>query len=244
MVQFSVTVTDEDMILAPPTIVAENLPDSNASFNFTSGSASGQFTFTPDFTQSGTYHIRFIGIDDRAAADTQVVQIDILEAGNQPPSFGASVPDTMLVPTGYEYEIILAPYDPEADSITVEVYPILPGATWANNGDGTWSYSFTADIADVGTVFEITFVVTDYPGQATDTLVTHPIVVAFLRGDMDSNNLYTANDLTFFIDFLFRNGPGPAIPEVADTDGSGSVSIGDLVYLIYYMFRNGPPPAP
>ncbi len=240
---FFVQIQDDDPILASPTLTAELLP-ANATFTFSAGSTSGQFTFFPDFTQAGTYNVRFIGRDDRNAADTQMVQINVIEAGNQPPSFGPLVPDTMMVPTGYEYQIVVTPIDPESDSIAVEAYPMLPGATWTTSGDGSYVYAFTADTTQVGTVYEITFVVTDYPSLATDTLVTHPRVVAFLRGDMDSDNLYTVNDLAYFVEYLFRDGPSPIIQDAADTDGNGSISINDLAYLIYYMFRNGPQPMP
>jgi hypothetical protein len=138
----------------------------------------------------------------------------------------------------------VTPTDPESDSISVTAYPILPGASWAYGGDGSWTYSFTAASSEIGTVYEITFVVTDYPGLATDILVTHPRVVAFLRGDLDADNMYSVNDIAYFVEYLFRSGPEPLIPEAADIDASGTVSIGDVSYLIYYMFRNGPQPAP
>ncbi|MEW5795919.1 MAG: Ig-like domain-containing protein [Candidatus Zixiibacteriota bacterium] len=241
-VTFYVAVLDEDAVTAPA-CRAENVP-ANAVFNYVPVDRIGDFTFAPDFTQAGVYNIRFIATDDRNAVDTAIVQITVLEAGNQPPSFGYNLPDTMLVPTGHLYQITLTPSDPEHDSISVTAYPMLPGASWSSAGDGTWVYSFTADPADVGQVYEITFVVTDYPGLATATLVTHPRIVAFLRGDLDSDNIYSVNDIAYFVEYMFRGGPPPPIPETADIDASGTVSIGDVSYLIYYMFRNGPQPAP
>jgi len=242
-VSFYIAVVDDDAI-SPPSLTAENMPDSNVSFTYDPVSQVGEFYFTPDFVQAGTYLVSFIATDDRGASDTGIVHIDVLEAGNQPPSFGSDLPDTLMVPTGYEYQITVAPFDPESDSISVEAYPMLPGATWAEQADGTWLYSFSADSASLGTVYEITFVVTDYPGLATDTLITHPRIVAFLRGDLDSDNIYSVNDIACLIEYLFREGPPPAVLEVGDVNGSGTVTIGDLSYLIYYMFRNGPQPVP
>lgn len=242
---FFVSVSDNDPILSSPTIVAQNVPV-NASFSISAGASSGEFRFTPDFLQAGIYTVRFIGIDDRAAADTAEVLITVLDAGNQAPTFGPTAyeTDTLLIPTGHGYEIVLAPYDPESDSMTVEAYPMIPGATWGQNADGTWSYYFSPDSSQVGSIFEVTFVATDYPGLASATLTVHPRVVAFLRGDLDSDNVYTVNDLSYFIDYLFREGPAPLVVDAADTDANGAITINDLSLLIYYMFRNGPQPAP
>ncbi len=242
-VNFYIAVIDDDAITAP-LLRAENVPATNAVFSYTPTTRTGDFEFSPDFTQAGVYSIRFIATDDRGAVDTGIVDINVLDAGNQPPSFGYNLPDTLLVPSGHVYQITLSPADPERDSITVTADPMLPGASWTNSGNGDWVYSFTADSTEVGSIYEITFIVTDYPSQASATLVTHPRVVAFLRGDLDSDNVYSVNDIAYLVEYLFRDGPAPAIPAVADIDGSGSVSIGDISYLIYYMFRSGPQPAP
>jgi len=243
MVAFYVGVIDPDWVTRP-TVRAENMPAANATFTYDPLNFIGQFEFFPDFTQAGTYLVSFIATDDRAAVDTGIVQISVLEAGNQPPSFGAGLPDTLMVPTNHPYEIAVTVVDPEHDSITVEAYPMLPGASWTDLGNGTWVYSFTADATEIGSVYEITFVVTDYPGLATDTLVVHPRVVAFLRGDLDADNIYSVNDIAYLVEFLFRDGPPPPIEEAADIDANGRVTISDVSYLVYYMFRNGPQPAP
>jgi len=243
MVSFYVAVIDDDAI-TDPSLTALNVPATNATFTYDAPSGVGEFTFFPDFVQAGTYQITFVATDDRGATDSATVLIDVLEAGNQPPSFGTNLPDTLMVPTGHDYEIAVTPYDPESDSITVEAFPMLPGAVFAETGDGTWIYSFRADSTSLGNIYEITFVVTDYPGLATDTLVTHPIIVAFLRGDLDSDNLYSVNDIAYLVDYLFRDGPPPPVLGSADVDANGVITISDLSYLIYYMFKRGPQPAP
>ena len=242
-VAFYIAVLDDDAVTAP-SLRAENVPATNAIFFYSPASRIGTFNFSPDFTQAGIYNVRFIATDDRGAVDTGIVNITVVDAGNQPPTFGTSLPDTMLVPSGHPYQITVSPTDPERDSITVAAYPMLPGASWTDLGNGSWEYSFTADPVTVGAVYEITFVVTDYPSLATDTLVTHPRVVAFLRGDLDADNVYSVNDIAYFVEYLFRDGPAPLILESADLDDSGSASISDVTYLIYYIFRNGPQPAP
>ena len=65
------------------------------------------------------------------------------------------------------------------------------------------------------------------------------------RGDVDGNGT-DANvlDLTFLIDYLFRQGPAPGCTEEADMNSDGDVDILDLTYLIDFIFRGGPAPGP
>jgi|GEM_PF-2906384 len=58
-----------------PVLSALNLPP-NSSF-YDSGNGSGVFTFTPDFTQSGTYYVTFTACDT-VACDSETVQITVL----------------------------------------------------------------------------------------------------------------------------------------------------------------------
>jgi hypothetical protein len=241
---FDIAVQDVDWVTAPPTLRAENMPDSNAVLTFNDLLSRGHFTFIPDFVQAGSYLVRFIAEDDRGGADTAEVQIDVNDAGNQAPAFVYEPTDTLLVPVNHTYEIVVEAYDPELDSISLEAYPMLPGATWTNNGDGTWTYSFELDSLSLSSIYEIVFVATDYPALASDTLTVYSVGVAFLRGDIDQDNFYTVNDLASLINYLFRGAPGPTLEEIADVDKDGTSSVSDLAYLIYYMYRNGPPPQP
>jgi len=236
--------TDPDMVADFPSMTIENPPDSNYTFNYNAVLGRGVFTFSPDFTQDGVYNVRFIGIDERNAADTAVVSITVNDAGNQAPTFIGTSTDTLRVPINYIYDIVVEASDPELDSITLVAEPMLTGASWTDNGDGTWIYSFIMDSSSLGSVYEVTFIATDYPAQACDTLVVYSIGVSFLRGDMDQDNIYTVNDLALMIDFLFREGQPPAIEEISDVDKDGRTSISDLSYLIFYMYKNGPPPLP
>ncbi len=58
-----------------PTLSAVDLP-LHSSF-YDSGNGSGVFTFTPDFTQSGTYNVTFIACDT-VGCDSETVQITVL----------------------------------------------------------------------------------------------------------------------------------------------------------------------
>jgi hypothetical protein len=68
--------------------------------------------------------------------------------------------------------------------------------------------------------------------------------VAPIRGNVDGDPTEAINiaDLTFLVDFLFRNGYPLPCAEEGDIDGNGSVNIADLTSLVDYLFRNGPAP--
>lgn len=226
-----------------PSMVVLGIPSSNAIWDYSAGY--GEFTFNPDFTQSGTYVLTFIAIDEMNDSTSQDVTVNVIEAGNQAPNFLSEIrqmEDTLQVPVGKDYEIFVSPTDPEGDSVIIEAFPIIAGATFVDNGDGTAYYRFNADSSYMDSTIEVTFVAHDYPYGASDTLVTHSLVVSYLRGDLDNNSKFTMNDIAYLISFLFRDGPAPNVAETADVDADGSVNIGDVSYLIYYVYYYGPQP--
>ena len=64
-----------------------------------------------------------------------------------------------------------------------------------------------------------------------------------LRGDVDHSGSIDISDLTFLVDYMFREGEVPPVPEEADVNSDGSLDISDLVHLVWYMFQDGPEPA-
>ncbi len=67
-----------------------------------------------------------------------------------------------------------------------------------------------------------------------------------IRGDADYSMALNVGDLSYLVDYLFSQPPGPAppCPEEGDADGSGAINVADLVYLVDYLFFDGPAPAP
>jgi hypothetical protein len=64
----------------------------------------------------------------------------------------------------------------------------------------------------------------------------------YKRGDADHNGKYNLLDVSYIINFLYRNGPDPGLYE-GDVDSSGVMNLLDVAYLINYLYRGGPPPA-
>jgi len=223
-----------------PTIVVGGLPTNASIVSYTTvGDTSVYyFDFNPDYTQSGSYNLNFIAIDYGGAADTQAVVINVIEAGNQTPYF-TTVDSVHNIPISTPYIINMDAFDPDMDSMIITVNQLLPGAIFVDNGDGTCSYSVSSDAFGVDTVI---FTVTDYPGGASSIKTVYMAFVTSLRGDLDSNNKYTMNDLVVLIDYLYRGGEAPAILESADVDKNGELSIVDITYLIKFLYKDGPAP--
>jgi len=63
------------------------------------------------------------------------------------------------------------------------------------------------------------------------------------RGDVDFSGIINANDILYFINYAFINGPTPIpLVDAADFDCSGNVNGTDIKALIDYSFNSGPPP--
>ncbi len=110
-----------------------------------------------------------------------------------------------------------------------------PGLSLADNGlvSGTPSlegiYSFQASLTDDNT-----------PPQ-TDTGM-FSIQVDVICGDVNGDSLVNLLDVIFLINFLYKEGPAPVNPDLADVDASGGVNLLDVTYLIDYIYNFGPPP--
>jgi hypothetical protein len=239
---FRVSAVDPDGGGNFATISVSDLPDSNAVYN-ASFSNLGTFIFTPDFTQAGTYGVLFRATDVGGAIDTQRVTINVLEAGNQAPTFTTALSIQIVIPANTLYQLPVAAYDPDLDPLTTTctpIDPILPGATFAPTTTGG-TFIWQPDLTDVGTSTPLTFITSDPSGLA-DTLTTSLVVVNALRGDIDLDSRYTMNDLAVLVSFLFRSGPAPLLMDVADVNDDTGVNLTDIFYLINFMYNNGPQP--
>jgi hypothetical protein len=72
-------------------------------------------------------------------------------------------------------------------------------------------------------------------GYISDTLV--------VRGEVNGDGVINIFDITYLIDYLYRDGPMPNL-YAADVNADGDVNIFDVTYLITYLYLEGPPPPP
>lgn len=64
----------------------------------------------------------------------------------------------------------------------------------------------------------------------------------FVCGDVNADGLINIFDITFLIDYLYREGPPPVIPDAADINADGVLNIFDITGLINFLYYNGPLP--
>ena len=67
--------------------------------------------------------------------------------------------------------------------------------------------------------------------------------VMLQHGDADFSGQIDIGDVTYFVEYLFREGPLPIpVPEAGDFDCDTKLNIADLTSLVNYLFRGGFPP--
>jgi aminopeptidase N len=114
------------------------------------------------------------------------------------------------------------PYGLELDSLT----GIISG-TPTESGEFTFDISVKEREGFLSETLEYTLVVLESEG---------------LAGDIDNNGDVDLLDATFLINYLYRNGPNPDVPNQADPDASCTINILDASHLISYLYREGPEP--
>jgi len=121
------------------------------------GDGTGVFDWTPGYTQSGVYVLRFFATDDSAAVDTELVQFTVYEAGNQQPVLAPIGPQS--VTEGSSLSVAVSASDPESTpDLTTSALP--SGAFFTDYGNGTGDLDWTPDNFQSG-VYSVTFYATD-----------------------------------------------------------------------------------
>lgn len=175
--------------------------DPPAGAAFTPGTRT--FAWTPDFTQAGSYVVRFVATDDGlplAAADTEHVAITVVDrtpGQNTAPLFDPQSDRAAFVGEAVSFRVTAR--DPDE---TAPAYALIESAAGASVDPSTGLFGWTAD--QLGTT-RFTFTATD-PGGLADTVVVNVV----------------ATDL--------EEGPAPPAPCSEDTEQlSGVVGPGNTV---------------
>jgi hypothetical protein len=138
--QVQIVATDPDSTI--PTITVSNQP---YRFNLTpNGDGTADIYFNPLFNQAGTYELLFKAADSDGAADSQFVNLEVIEAGNQEPRIGFI--NDRTVNEGQSLSISIVADDPDSTIPALRVQNLPANATFADNhaGGGTfvWSPSY------------------------------------------------------------------------------------------------------
>jgi PKD repeat protein len=219
-------------------IYAVNLPV-NASL---SGFAPPRtFTFSPNYTQAGVYNILFYA-SDGVKADSELVPITVTEAGNQNPYFTTTTfPDTQVIAFRDSVVNRIVATDPDLDPITLSVLNPPANGIFVDSANGRGSIKFKPDSTQVWGMYLFRFIARD-PALAADTMLKWVRVVAFLRGDANSNGQVDIGDVTYIVAYVFQHGAPPVIEEAGDANHDAEVNLSDAIFLVNYIFRSGPPP--
>jgi hypothetical protein len=141
----NVVVTATDVDGTTPALTAEDVPP-NATF-VDNADGTGTFDFNPSFTQAGSYQVRFIA-SDGFLADTEIVDIQVLEFGNQAPVLAPIGAKEVI--EGNTLNFSCSATDPDGNPITLVVEDLPTNAIFTDYGDGSGLFHFTPDYTQAG----------------------------------------------------------------------------------------------
>jgi Peptidase family M1 domain/Peptidase M1 N-terminal domain/Putative Ig domain len=84
----------------------------------------------------------------------------------------------------------------------------------------------------------------DMLGSYKDSVDYHLTVkpVTGIPGDVNHSGIPNIQDITFLINFLYKGGPPPPLPALADPNRDCLINIQDVTFLINYLYKHGPAP--
>ncbi|MCF7811230.1 tandem-95 repeat protein, partial [bacterium] len=120
------------------------------------------FSWTPDFDQSGNYDVTFIVTDDGAGAltDEETITITVNHVNRSP--VWDNVPESAEGDEAEEISFHVEASDPDSDDLTVDASSddLPDGWDFTDNGDGTGAFSWTPGYDDAGE-YTLTVTVSD-----------------------------------------------------------------------------------
>ncbi|MGB2980474.1 MAG: tandem-95 repeat protein, partial [Candidatus Zixiibacteriota bacterium] len=137
------------------TLGADFLPN-NASFT-DSGNGKGTFEFDPAYTQEGLHYVIFKATD-AALTDSEIVEITVIDAGNQIPVLDSIGPKTVA-----EADTLLFTFhatDPDGGTPALFVRNNPANSTYSDSGNGTATFTFAPNY-DQAATYLVTFAATD-----------------------------------------------------------------------------------
>jgi len=164
---FAVSASDSDGDI--PALTTSSLP-TGAGFT-DNGDGTGTFNWTPTFLQSGPYTVTFYATDDSSAVDSEIVTINIIEAGNQLPILAAIGPKSADENVNINFTVSATDIE-STPTITTSLLPT--GATITAAGTGTETFNWTPDFGQSG-IYNITFYAADDSTAVDSEVVTFTI---------------------------------------------------------------------
>jgi len=90
--------------------------------------------------------------------------------------------------------------------------------------------------------FSVSVAMTDASEPPFGDTVVYEMVVNFVCGDANNDAAINVADAVFLINYIFKNGPAPALTPAGDANCDLETNVADCVYLINHVFNGGPEP--
>ncbi len=149
LLEFKISASDPDGDAL--TYYATNLP-SGASFN----TSTQTFSWTPTYTQAGTYTNVSFAVSDGSAADAEAITITVNNTNRKPVISNLTVTPSLNIDEGENITIVINASDPDGDTLSYFVQNEPEGSGFVDN-----DFSWTPDYNQAGTYADITFTVSD-----------------------------------------------------------------------------------
>ena len=156
---FGVSASDPDATI--PTLTTSTLP-SGAVFT-DNGNGTGTFSWTPGYTQAGSYPVTFYA-GDGALVDSEIITIAVTDAGNQPPVLAPIGAKSIAEGANLTFGVSASDPDATIPVLTTSTLPL--GANFVDNGNGTGTLSWMPGYTQAG-IYPVTFYAGD--GSAVDS---------------------------------------------------------------------------
>ncbi|RKX26504.1 MAG: hypothetical protein DRP45_03395, partial [Candidatus Zixiibacteriota bacterium] len=203
---FTVTSSDPEGVV--PSLTTSALP-TNATF-IDNGDGTGDFSFSPDFTQSGDHLITFYATDDSSAVVSELVTVTVTEAGNQAPILAAIGAQSVNENSNLTFPVSASDVDGPTLVLTTSTLPT--GATFTDLGGGSGTFDWTPDFTQSGS-YPVTFYASD--GIDTDSEIVAitvnnvnqaPVLAAIGDRPVDENS-----NLNFAVSATDADGTDPTL---------------------------------
>ncbi|OGC95466.1 MAG: hypothetical protein A2W25_11145 [candidate division Zixibacteria bacterium RBG_16_53_22] len=204
---FVVSAADPDSTI--PQLFADSLP-LNAGFADL-GTGNGNFVFEPAFNQAGTHNVLF-RTSDGTLADSELVTVTVLEAGNQPPQW-VSLPDSLVITENGTGGFNVSAADPDSTTPLLRAANLPLNATFVDSSNGRGRFTFSPSFDQQGSYFAF-FLAKD----VFDTTVFARDSVKLIVADVNRKPVFTQGAIT---DKTLNEGDSVLINlSAADPDGT------------------------
>ncbi|UCD93435.1 MAG: choice-of-anchor J domain-containing protein [Candidatus Zixiibacteriota bacterium] len=133
----------------------------------------------------------------------------------------------------------------------IEIQVSLDGSSWTtvdtfSRYDGTTGW--VENTVDLSAYAAEPSVYLDFLGisEYGNSIYVDDIVVVqrstYICGDADNDGVINILDVTFIVNYLYKDGPAPDHEEACDADGNDIINILDVTHLVNYLYKDGPEP--